>query len=313
MKNIPSTFKAFLKEGDVVDIIAPSSKCHPSVLNQVRTLLASWKLNCHIPDNLFGKSLLYANSDEIRFQHLENALMNETSKAVWCLLGGYGAIKLLPMLKNLKIPKNPKIFIGFSDITALHIFLQNQWGWVTIHGPSALQVCGNKISPDSIDILKKLLCNEKYPLSYEHIIPLNQLAKDSLQITAPIIGGNLHLIQATLGTPWQINAQNKILFIEEIDERAYRIDRALAQLSHAGILNEASALLFGDLVDKGEPDGRFLVQDLIKEFASQFSLPVFQIKNVGHGFINYPLLLGSPAKLCLEDNHHSLSYERSCF
>lgn len=303
MENFIEIERNGLVLGDIVDIVAPSSKCHPSVLEKIAELLESWGLKYQIPNDIFGSSLLYANTDEKRFLHLKYALFNNTSKAVWCLLGGYGSTKLIPMLSKISPPSHSKIFIGFSDITALHIFLQGQWGWTTIHGPSGYQVCLNKISDDSINTLKKVIFHQDQTISYDQIVPLNQLAKNNLIINAPIIGGNLHLIQASLGTSWQINADDKILLIEETNERAYRIDRILAHLSQAGIFERAKAILFGDMIDKGEPDGKFLIKETIKEFAQQCTLPVLQIKNIGHGLINHAILLGDMTQLSMGDNY----------
>jgi muramoyltetrapeptide carboxypeptidase len=297
----------YLQPGDIVEIVAPSSKCHPSVLNKVRELLNSWGLHCHIPDDLFGDSLLYANSDEKRFEHLKQAIFNDKSKAIWCLLGGFGATKLIPLLSALQPPEQAKMFIGLSDITALHIFLQGQWGWTTIHGPSAYQACLKKVADRSIDILKKIIFRQQDKLRYEEVAPLNPLAQATTRLSAPLIGGNLHLIQASLGTSWQINAANKILFMEEINERAYRIDRIFTHLNQIGIIQQAKAILLGDFIDKGEPDGRFLVKETVQQFADRCPLPVFQISHVGHGEINNPIFLGKTAKLDT-DKHSYLEF-----
>jgi muramoyltetrapeptide carboxypeptidase len=167
----------------------------------------------------------------------------------------------------------------------------------------------NKVTQDSIDLLKDFLFHGPNALSYHHISPLNKLAEATQTITAPIIGGNLHVMQASLGTFWQINAADKILFIEEINERAYRVDRVLAQLEQARIVGQARAILFGDMPDKGESDGRFLIKELLHEFAARCGLPVLQINNVGHTPVNHPLLLGYPAKLSM-GNAYSLSFIR---
>ncbi|MBA2710789.1 MAG: LD-carboxypeptidase [Tatlockia sp.] len=292
----------YLKPGDTIDIVAPSSKCHPSVLAKISELLDSWGLKSRIPEDIFGDSLLYANSDEKRFSHLKDALFNKESKGVWCLLGGYGATNLIPKLNKLKPPIKSKIFIGFSDSTALHIFLQGRWGWSTIHGPSGYQASLNKVSIDSINLLKKLIFNEG-SLFYDQIAPLNSTAMQTSALYAPIIGGNLHLMQASLGTAWQINTDDKIVLIEEINERAYRIDRALTHLRQAGLFDRPKAILFGDLIDKGEPDGKFLVKDAIKAFASECNVPVLQINNIGHGPINNPIILGLTAKLSMGSSY----------
>jgi muramoyltetrapeptide carboxypeptidase len=296
-----------LKPYDTVDIIAPAAKCHPNVLESVKALLTSWQLNYHIPSDLFGEDLLFANSDEKRFQHLQHALLNTTSKAVWCLLGGYGSTKLLPQLCHMTQPPQAKIFMGYSDITALHLFLQERWGWSTIHSPSARQAGINQVAPSSLALLKTMLFNDKKDFTYDQITPLNALAQKYGVIDAPLIGGNLHLIQASLGTEWQIHTNDKIIFIEEINERAYRVDRVLEHLKQAGLFTHAKAILFGDMLGGNEADGTNLVADTIQQFAHQSKLPVFQIKDVGHGHTNNPIILGSPATL-KTDNTCTLTF-----
>lgn len=289
--------RIFLKPGDIVDIVAPSAKCHFTVLEKVCALVESWGLKCRIPGDLFGASLLYANSDEKRLFHLYNALSDHESKLIWCLLGGFGSTKIIPMLSKLKPLDQNKLFLGFSDITALHIFLQGQWGWSTIHGPNAHQITLNKISNHSVELLKKMLFSKEVIYFYEPITPLNSMAQNNISITGPIVGGNLHIIQASLGTSWLINADKKILFIEEVRERAYRIDRVLDHLSQAGVLDGVKAILLGDFIDDGEPNGQFLVNQTLKQFATQCPLPIFQIKDIGHGFTNNPLALGTPVTI----------------
>lgn len=289
--------RIFLRPGDVIDVIAPSSKCHPSVLDRMKELVESWGLKCHIPQDLFGENLLYANSDERRLEHLTSALLNPHSKAVWSLLGGFGATKLIPALDKIPSPPFAKSFIGFSDITALHLFLTDRWGWTTIHGPSGYQASLNKISIDSIQLLKNVLCDQGSVLKYGQLIPLNKPALNDRVVRVPLTGGNLHLVQASIGTSWHISAAEKILFLEETNERAYRVDRVLEHLKQANVFDRVQAVLFGDFIDKGEPDGRFLVHEVLQHFAQQCSFPVLQIKHVGHGSINNPLLLGSMAEL----------------
>lgn len=293
-----------LKEGDKVDIIAPSSKCNPSVVEKFQQILHSWGLHSHVPKDLFGTNLLYANTDQKRFEHLEKALFNSDSQAIWCLLGGFGATKLLSKLKSVQPLKQAKLFIGFSDITALHLYFNGIWGWSTLSGPSGYQIALNKISEDSIALLKKALFHPATALSYHHLVPLNQQAQNAQVIEAQLMGGNLHLIQASLGTFWQIQSANKIIFIEDCHERAYRIDRILTQLEQAGSFRHAKAIIFGDMIDAGEPDGRFLVEQLIQTFAMQCPLPVLQMSHVGHGKTHYPLWLGRPAKLTLGSAYH---------
>jgi len=295
-----------LQPGDTVDVIAPASGCHPEVIEKFKTFLTGWELKYHIPEDIFGSDLLCANSDEKRFNQLSAALSNSHSKAVWCLLGGYGSPRLLPLLEKLKPIAQHKLFIGFSDITALHIFLQMKWGWQTIHGPSGRQAALSQVSASSLNSLKKMLFSEKNTLTYA-LQPLNKLAENDSTITTSIIGGNLSLIQTSIGTRWQINPTDKILFIEETSERAYKVDRMLGHLKQAGILDQAKAIILGDFTGGAEPGGGNFVADTLKIFAEHCNIPVLHLAGAGHGESNYPISFGPPVALQM-GNHSSLEW-----
>lgn len=122
MKKLP-----VLKPGDSIEIIAPASRCTDKRLHELKELLQSWKLNCIIDKNIFGDDLLCANTDEIRFNLLKNALLREDTKAVICARGGYGSMRLIPDLSMITPPELEKLFIGMSDITALSLFFERHW------------------------------------------------------------------------------------------------------------------------------------------------------------------------------------------
>lgn len=287
---------ATLKLNDTIDIIAPGAKCHPEVLVKLKNFLASWQLNCHIPDDIFGDDILCANSAEKRFQQLQAALSNSQSKAIWCLVGGYGCTQLIPALEKMSKPTHSKIFMGFSDITALHIFLQDKWGWTTLHCPSARQSALGIVPEESLHLLKNSLFNPAAPIHYD-VLPMNTMAEISNAIHAPIIGGNLHLIQASLGTQWQPSTTNKILFFEETNERGYRIARVFDHLRQVGMLDDIKGVLIGDFTGGNEADGSSHVESVLQEFARTLQKPVFRVNHIGHGKINNPLLLGSAVTL----------------
>ena len=121
MKKLP-----ILNSGDFVEVIAPASRCSDNQLQALKELLESWKLNCIIKKDIFGEDLLCAHTDEARFEHLKNALQNPETKAVICARGGYGSLRLIPKLTEIQAPKQVKIFVGMSDITSLHLYLQQQ-------------------------------------------------------------------------------------------------------------------------------------------------------------------------------------------
>lgn len=287
MKKLP-----ILKAGDNVELIAPASRCSEQLLSDIKALLTSWQLNCIVADDIFGDDLLCANSDAKRFQALKRALLNPDTQAVICARGGYGSMRLIPELEKITPPASPKLFMGMSDITALNIFLEQKWHWPTIHGALAL----DKFTPEAINEMQSILFAEKQQMTYV-AKPLNDAAKKHHTVQAVITGGNLCLVQTSIGTTWQLSGRDKIIFLEEISERGYRIDRMLQHLQQARILKDAVAIVFGDFIEGNEPDGTSLVQQVLERFALTCDIPVVQIKGVGHARENLPLPLGTPATL----------------
>jgi len=283
-----------LKRGDSVEIIAPASRCTDKRLIELRELLESWDLNCIVDNTIFGDDLLCANSDEVRFRLLKNALQNPETKAVICARGGYGSMRLIENLSTITPPSSPKLFIGMSDITALHLYLQQQWQWPSIHGA----ITKDLSSPESIASVKAILFGEIEQVRF-NAKPLNELAKKNHTINASITGGNLCLIQASIGTLWQINGKNKIIFLEEINERGYRVDRMLEHLTQAHVFKDAAAIVLGDFIGGEEPDGTSLINPVLARFAQSCDIPVVQIEGVGHGYINFPLPFGIDTTLKL--------------
>jgi muramoyltetrapeptide carboxypeptidase len=289
MKKLP-----VLKPGDSIEIIAPASRCTDKQLQDLKELLQSWQLNCIIDNDIFGDDLLCATSDEIRFNLLKNALLREDTKAVICARGGYGSMRLIPDLATLSPPASAKLFIGMSDITALSLYFERHWDWPSIHGAAA----PDKFSKESIAALKSLLFGDVKDVRFQGV-PLNALAEQSQTLEASITGGNLCLVQTSLGTNWQVDARKKILFLEEVGERGYRIDRMLEQLQQATIFKGTLAIVFGDFLAGNEPDGSSLIIPVLKRFAQRIEIPVIQIKGIGHGHVNFPLPLGTKATLQL--------------
>lgn len=291
MKKLP-----VLLANDVVEIIAPASRCLDSELLALKNLFESWQLKTVIAEDLFGEDLLCANSDVMRLHHLKNALQNPQTKAVVCARGGYGSMRLLPELAKLTPIDCNKIFVGMSDTTALQLFLQQTWQWPTIHGAAA----PSRFSAESIASLKAVLFGDCQQVEFIGM-PLNSAATMNHSIHATVIGGNLTLIQAGIGTFWQLNGHEKIILLEETGERGYRVDRMLEHLWQANILNDAAAIVVADFIGGKEPDGSSLIKPVLARFAERCSIPVVQIEGVGHDYINYPVPLGTEAVLQLGD------------
>lgn len=290
MKKLP-----ILQAGDSIEIIAPASRCTDQQLAEMKALLESWQLKCLVADDIFGKDLLCANTDEMRFRLLKNALQNPDTKALICARGGYGSMRLIPELAKITPPSSAKLFLGMSDTVALQLFFQQHWQWPTIHGVPA----PDRFSTESIAAVKAILFGDVTKVAFTELLPLNKLAEQNHTVETEITGGNLCLVQTSIGTHWQIDGRHKIILLEEVGERGYRVDRMLAHLEQANIFKDAAAILFGDFIGGEEPNGSSLITPVLKRFADSCKIPVAQIKNVGHGYINLPLVMGTPAQLKL--------------
>lgn len=290
MKKLPS-----LSAGDSVEVIAPAARCSDKQLTQLKALLESWGLKCLVSDTIFGQDLLCANTDQSRLAHLKKSLFRPETKAVICARGGYGSMRLIPELANMMPPATPKLFIGMSDITALHLFLQQQWAWPTLHGSLTV----DKLSTESIDAMKAFLFSESKDCTFAQLKPLNPLAAQEKRIESTLIGGNLTLVQASIGTDWQLQARGKIVLLEEIGERGYRVDRMLEHLRQACLFKDVEAIIFADFLECEEPDGGSLIRPLLERFAKQCAFPVMTMEGVGHGRVNFPVPFGTRASLKL--------------
>lgn len=293
-----------LKKDDIIDVVAPSCADFEVSINQIREFIESLGYKARVPVNLQveGEDIFSANSQEIRSRHLVDALKSEDSKVIWIFRGGYGATKLIPELDKYNFSSNPKTIIGFSDITALAIYFEVKYDWNFIHGRMISSHVKSRYTPKEFNIMKGFLSDEWDKIEYK-FDSLNAKAKENISIKSEITGGNLALIQCSLGTNWQIDARNKILFLEDVGERGYRIDRMLEHLKQAGVFNNIRALIFGDITCAPEPNGELLCDAAISRFIAREmqDIPVFSSKMFGHGSINYPLIFNIEVQLTMGD------------
>ncbi len=283
-----------LKPGDSVEIIAPASRCSDNQLIQLKELLTSWGLSCIVADDIFKTSDLpfLANTDEYRFNALKKAIERPETKAIICARGGYGSMRLTPRFNEIIPPATPKLLIGMSDITALLLYFQQEWKWPAMHGTLNTDKC----SPESIAAIKDIVFGTKDHITFQGK-PLNAAARQNTSFASSITGGNVCLVQASIGTLWQMQGKDRIIFLEEVGERGYRLDRMLEQCQQANLFKDATAIVFGDFLECNEPDGSSLMQNVLTHFAKQCAIPVIHIQGIGHGFVNFPLLFGTSAAL----------------
>lgn len=291
-----------LRPGDIVDLVAPGFGPTPQEIGLALKFLRQWDLVPRVTPDLLGKDVLCSNSDKKRFEFLHRALCAEDSQALWCLRGGYGSNRLLPYLHQLKPPRHNKVLIGYSDVTTLHLFLNQFWGWNTLHAPLLDRLSKGLSRKQDQKEIKDCLWGKKSTLCFQNFKPLNQLARQKKMIKASITGGNLTTWVSAVGTPWEGRAAGQILFFEDIGEPGRKIDRMLVQLEQSGGLKGVKAMLLGDFVGGAQPNGRHLWRKVLQRFAEEASFPVFHHFPSGHGSRQRTVALGPLAQLVTGPN-----------
>ena len=281
-----------LSKGDSVILIAPSRKVELEDLKSAEKLLINWGLFPIRAKNILAENGIFAGSDQQRKEDLQWAMDHPTAKAIWCFRGGYGSVRLIEQINPSGFISYPKWLIGFSDITVLHCFSNIILNASSIHATMPINVREN--TSNSLDSLKKTLFENKFSYSWEWNSN-NKLSSSKGEIT----GGNLSVLCSMLGTNYQPDFENKILFIEDVDEYLYQIDRMLWQLKFAGVFHHIKGLIIGhfsNIKDNKIPFGKSF-EEIILEKIREFDFPVAFDFSAGHENENCSFILGREARL----------------
>ncbi|NUY39152.1 LD-carboxypeptidase [Wolbachia endosymbiont of Litomosoides brasiliensis] len=297
-----------------IDIVAPSSKGKEQDLTTIKEYVETLGFSSHISEKIYSNdNPFYSNSDEFRASDLINALIND-NKIIWCIRGGTGASRLIPYLERLPNDKkariaqnkNKKTLIGYSDITALHIYLQVKYDWQTLHGTTLEMIVNNFVSESSVEKLKRLILNQQSSIRFNNLKMINDDIKlKNGRLESKIVGGNMILVENSIGTAWQINAKGKILFLEDVRVYPYAIERSLDHLKQAHIFDEVHAVIFGNFINSGNDN---LVEVVKERFAKSVNFPVFTVQGIGHGYVNDPLPLNTHAAVGVQDEKEGLFF-----
>lgn len=288
-----------LKKGSTIGIVAPAGPCYEKndVANCVNAIK---KLGFNVVlGNTVSKCEGYLAGDDFeRARDINEFFMNKEIDGIICLRGGYGSQRILNKLDYEVIRKNPKVFVGYSDITAIHCALNRICGLVTFHGPIALDFYGMDeftlnsflncvMSPDPIGEVKN-------PYSMEKIYPLY-----GGEAAGQMVGGNLSLLSSSIGTSYEIDTRGKILFIEDVGEEPYRIDRMLTQLILSGKLSDCSGIVLGQWTDcePEESDKSFSLMEVLEDRLIPLKKPVLCNAACGHEKVKLTIPLGVMARI----------------
>ena len=289
-----------LKFGDTIGLIAPSGavRTEGAVARAVEeTKRMGFKVK--LGESAQQKYGYLSGTDEVRAQDINNMFADDEVDAIICIRGGYGAMRILDKLDYEMIAKHPKIFAGFSDITALHIALLNRCDLATFHAPMAIGWADGPMDDFSRESMYKALMHAEpmgelvNPPEYEKKTVNPGVAE------GPLVGGNLMLITSSLGTPWEINTKDRILFIEEVSERTYCVDRMLTQLRLAGKFDDCAGVVFGDFADCNieYPEFGLTLEEIIREVVAPCGKPIFTGLRCGHCTPKLTLPLGVKCRM----------------
>ena len=289
----------FLKKGDTIAIAASARKITSDELQPSIDVFESWGLNVITSTNINFQHDQFAGTDEERLNGLQLLLDDDTVKAIIFARGGYGTVRIIDKLDFTAFARSPKWIVGYSDITVLHSHIQQNLGIETLHATMPLNF--NTHSEDSalsIESLRKCLFGEA--ISYA---VLNNEANKGGQAQGVVTGGNLSILYSLLGSQSDVDTAGKILFIEDIDEYLYHIDRMMQSLRRAGKLDNLAGLLVGgftDMRDNEIPFGK-TARQIISEAVKEFKYPVIFDFPAGHQPLNQPIILGREASIEITD------------
>ena len=287
-----------LKLGDTIGVVAPGSPTTEEKVEKVYNKLTKMGFKVVMGKSCYSKYGYLAGRDEIRAEDLNNMFGDKEINGIICLRGGYGTIRILDLLDYSLIRKNPKVFVGYSDITALHIAINKLSNLVTFHGPMAASDLIGHISEFSLNSLYNSILNEQFNPFIEN--PLEELkAINGGVAEGEIIGGNLSLIASTIGTPYEIDTKGKILFIEEIGEEPYRIDRMLTQLRLSNKLQEVEGIILGNFnnCSPEDPDMSLTLEEVIDNIIKPLNKPTLLNLQAGHCEPTITIPFGVKARL----------------
>jgi muramoyltetrapeptide carboxypeptidase len=295
---VPAIIPPYLKQGDTIGMLCPSGYMPFEKAQKCIDVLQQWGFKVQLGKTLGSQYNYFSGTDEERLNDLQLMLDNENIKAIYCARGGYGLSRIIDKINFEKFIQNPKWIIGYSDITLLHAHIYSNYNIASLHAPMAAAFNEIETSEEYIYSIYKSLVGEQQlykTASYN----LNKQGN----CEGELVGGNLALLAHIIGTKSDISTKNKILFIEDIGEYKYNIDRMLMHLKRAGKLDELAGLIVGsftEIKDTTIPFGQN-IKEIIFDKIKEYNYPVCFDFPVGHTEKNYALKIGVKYKLTVSD------------
>ncbi len=295
-----------LRRGDKVGIIAPASHFNRDEFQAGCDALRKMGYNPVFSDSIFDRDLYFAGSAERRARELEEMFLRVDVKAIICARGGYGSNYLLPLLDLKKIAAHPKVFVGYSDLTSLMTYFYDAAGLVTFHGPMVAKDFAKEDGVDAASWESTLGATLDGNFDFASDSGVKFLVRGTAE--GVLYGGCLSMLVASLGTPYEIQTNGTILFIEDVATKPYQVDRMLMQLKLAGKLSGVRGIIFGEMLACAQPGGQsYTLEGVVMRIVGGLNVPVAFGLRSGHvSRANVTLPLGISVVLNVDGSNVSL-------
>jgi len=299
--DINSIIPKGLIKGDVIGITGPAgsiwNKAH---ITKIEKILNDLGFKTRLGKTLYEQDGFLAGNDQMRAEELMDMFQDHSIKAILTMRGGWGCARILDLLDYNVIAKHPKVVMGFSDITSLVNAIYTKTGLVTFHGPCGYSSWGEFTTNE---VIKSVVVGAPYKMinPSDNLEDLKVWSEGTAQ--GKLIGGNLTVVVSMVGTDFEPNWNNKILFLEEIKEEPYRVDRMLWQMKQAGVFNKIAGLVLGSFrkCTPEEPEKSFTLDEIFEQHFSKAKFPVYQGASFGHIAPKFTLPIGVMAEMNTAD------------
>jgi len=289
-----------LNPGDKIRIVSPAGKVQSDFVYGAANYFETQGLLVEIGKHALSEYHKFSGTDALRFQDLQDAMNDKSVSAILCARGGYGSMRIIDKLDWTGMIENPKFLIGFSDITALHV-AAFQHGIVSVHGCMAKDLSAADTDAEAVSSLMQILLKKNSDIQW-NTHEFNRAGT----IDAPLIGGNLSVLYALRGTPYDLDWSGKILFLEDLCEDLYHVDRIMQNFRLGGKLNQLAGLVVGQFSNMTDQEFGFSAYEIIQSAIKAFNYPVVFDAPIGHVFGNHAVFHGGSYCLTLNENESQL-------
>lgn len=292
-----------LKNGDTVAIVSTARKISKEELQPASQLLETWGLKPVLGKTIGAEENQFAGNDDLRASDFQQMMDDPKIKAIWCARGGYGTVRIIDNLNFSEFKKHPKWIIGYSDVTVLHSHIHN-FGIETLHAQMCLEI-ENK-TEEARESIRKVLFGEDYKIEFQQ---KNSQTSQGI-ISGELIGGNLSVLYSLIGSASEMKTDGKILFIEDLDEMLYHVDRMMMNLKRSGYLKNLKALIIGGMTQMKDNKVYFgkTAEETIMDLVKEYNYPVILNFPAGHILDNRALIMGREVGINVQSSINNFQF-----